>query len=47
MKKSLRLLVVALLATVFTPSFAEDVIWSEDWSTITDCTVNPNTVIDN
>lgn len=47
MKKSLRLLVVALLATVFTPSFAEDVIWSEDWSTITDFTVNPNTVNDN
>ena len=33
MKQFLRYSFVALLAMVFAPSFAEDVIWQEDWST--------------
>ena len=33
MKQILRYSFVALLAMVFAPSFAEDVIWQEDWST--------------
>ena len=32
MKQILRYSLVALLAMVFAPSFAEDVIWQEDWS---------------
>ena len=47
MKKNLHLLLVALLAMLFVPSFAEDVIWSEDWSAVTDFNMNPNSLNEN
>lgn len=42
MNKLLRYSFIALLAMVFAPSFAEDIIWQEDWSSYTDMTRLPD-----
>ena len=42
MKNFLRFSFVALMAMVFVPSFAEDIIWQEDWSGVTEFKVNPS-----